>query len=83
MFALDTTKRFPSGPMDTKETSLTTRQKKSANYAKGQSSSPAKTDENQATGLLYRTEKEDHPEKDQGSGNEDEYADRRQLAKTR
>ena len=81
MFALDTTKRFPSGPMDTKETSLTTRQKKSANHAKGQSSSPVKTDENQAKGLLHRAEKEDHPENGQGSGNEDEYADRRQLAK--
>ncbi|MEC8337434.1 MAG: sigma-70 factor domain-containing protein, partial [Planctomycetota bacterium] len=60
---------------------MTTRQKKSANHAKGQSSSPAKTDENQAKGLLYRAEKEDHPENEQGSGNEDEYADRRQLAK--
>ena len=80
-FSLQTAKRFPSGPMDTKETTLTTRQKKSANNGKGQPSSPAQTEEIQAKGLLHRMEKEDHAENNHGKGNEDEYADRRQLAK--
>ena len=61
---------------------MTTRQKKSANHGKGQSSSPAQTEETQTKALSYRVEKENHPENDQGQGNEDEYADRRQLAKS-
>ncbi|MBC20423.1 MAG: RNA polymerase subunit sigma-70 [Planctomycetaceae bacterium] len=57
------------------------RQKKSANSSKSQSSSLTTTRGAQTNGTLHRSGKESYSERTEDQGQEDAYADRRQMAK--
>ncbi len=66
--------------MDTKEISLT-RQKKSGNNGKGKSFPHATNGKPKDNGSLRRSGQDDRTKKNKGTGSDDEYADRRQMAK--